>query len=346
MCKYGRRKCRRRLDRKTGPRAPIILDMHAALVEDFKSPPRYREIPPPVPNQGEVLLKVRAAALSNLVRGQANGSHYSSGTILPFSPGNDGVGVAEDGARVYFIGPRAPFGSMAEYAVVSRAMTIPLSPGIEDAVAAALGNPGLATWGSLLGRANFQAGEAVLINGATGIAGKQAIQVAKYLGASKIIATGRGNQEALAGLAALGADETISLSQPREDLLRSFRSALHEPGVQVVIDFLWGPSAETILAAAAGHGSPQGEPRIRFVQVGAISGNTITLPGGLLRSSGVELLGSGLGSLSSQAILQSLSTMFEAQTKMRFAIDIDPVPLSEVEEAWTRQEPSRIVFIP
>jgi NADPH:quinone reductase-like Zn-dependent oxidoreductase len=50
--------------------------MHAASVEDFKSPPRYREMPPPVPNKGEVLLKVRAAALSNLVRAQANGSHY------------------------------------------------------------------------------------------------------------------------------------------------------------------------------------------------------------------------------------------------------------------------------
>jgi NADPH:quinone reductase-like Zn-dependent oxidoreductase len=319
--------------------------MHAALVEDFSSPPRYREIPPPVPNQGEVLLKVRAAALSNLVRGQANGSHYSSGTTLPFTPGNDGVGVTEDGARVYFISPRAPFGSMAEYSVVSRAMTIPLSPHIEDAVAAALGNPGLATWGSLLGRAKLQPGEAVLVNGATGIAGKQAIQVAKYLGASKIIATGR-DQEALSGLPALGANQTISLSQPKEDLVRSFRSALRESGVQVVLDFLWGPSAEAILAAAAGHGNPEGEPRIRFVQIGSISGNTITLPAGLLRSSGVELLGSGLGSLSAAAILHSLSTMFAAESKVRFAIDIDPVPLSKVEEAWTRKEESRIVFIP
>ena len=320
--------------------------MHAALVEDFKSPPRYREIPPPVPKQGEVLLRVRAAALSNLVRGQANGQHYSSSTTLPFTPGNDGVGVAEDGARVYFIAPRAPFGSMAEYTVVSRAMTIPLSPDLDDAVAAALGNPGLATWGSLLGRAKLQPGEVVLINGATGIAGKQAIQVAKYLGASKIIATGRGNREALAGLAALGADEVISLSQPHEDLLRSFRSALRESGVQVVLDFLWGPSAEAILAAAAGHGSLEGEPRIRFVQIGSISGNTITLPAGLLRSSGLELLGSGLGSLSAQAILQSLTTMFAAGSRVRFAIDVDPVPLSEVEEAWTRKEESRIVFIP
>lgn len=320
--------------------------MHAALVEDFKSPPRYREIPAPVPKHGEVLLRVRAAALSNLVRGQANGSHYSSATTLPFTPGNDGVGVAEDGARFYFISPPAPFGSMAEYTVVSRAMTIPLAADIDDAVAAALGNPGLATWGSLLGRAKLQPGEVVMINGATGIAGKQAIQVAKYLGASKIIATGRGDREALEGLAALGADEIISLSQPHEDLLRSFRSALHESGVQVVLDFLWGPSAEAILAAAAGHGSLEGEPRIRFVQIGAISGNTITLPAGLLRSSGLELLGSGLGSLSAQAILQSLSTMFAAESRMRFAIDVDPVPLSKVEEAWTRKEESRIVFIP
>jgi NADPH:quinone reductase-like Zn-dependent oxidoreductase len=185
----------------------------------------------------------------------------------------------------------------------------------------------------------------VLINGATGIAGKQAVQVAKYLGASKIIATGR-NQKALAGLAALRATETISLSQSHEDLLRSFRSALHESGVQVVLDFLWGPSAEAILAAAAGHGNPQGEPRIRFVQIGSMSGNTITLSAGLLRSSGVELLGSGLGSLSSQAILQSLTTMFAAESKLRFAIDIDPVPLSNVEEAWTRKGENRIVFIP
>jgi NADPH:quinone reductase-like Zn-dependent oxidoreductase len=320
--------------------------MHAALVEDFKSPPRYREIPPPVAKQGEVLLKVRAAALSNLVRGQANGSHYSSSATLPFTPGNDGVGIAEDGARVYFVAPRAPFGSMAEYSVVSRAMTIPLAPDIEDTVAAALGNPGLATWGSLLGRAKFQPGEVVLINGATGVAGKQAIQVAKYLGASKIIVTGR-DEEALAGLPALGADQTISLSQPREDLLRSLRSAFHESGVQVVLDFLWGPSAEAILASVAGHGSLQGEPRIRFVQIGSISGNTITLPAALLRSTGVELLGSGLGSLSSQAILQSLTTMFAAESKVRFAIDIDPVPLSKVEEAWIRKgDDRRIVFIP
>jgi NADPH2:quinone reductase len=235
---------------------------------------------------------------------------------------------------------------MAEYSVVAQALTIPLAPEIDDAVAAALGNPGLATWGSLLGRAKLQPGEVVMINGATGIAGKQAVQVAKYLGAAKIIATGR-NEQALAELKVLGADQTISLNQPKDDLLQSFRSALHESGVQVILDYLWGPSAEAILAAAAGHGAPQGEPRIRFVQIGSISGNSITLSAQLLRSSGVELLGSGLGSLSGQAILQSLSTMFTAAARAPFAIDIDPVPLANVEEAWNRKgDERRIVFIP
>jgi NADPH:quinone reductase-like Zn-dependent oxidoreductase len=319
--------------------------MHAAMVEDFSRPPRYRETSLPEANEGEVLLQVRAAALSNLVRGQANGSHYSSATTLPFTPGNDGVGVIrEDGSRVYFIAPRAPFGSMAEYSVVSRAMTIPVPANIDDADAAALGNPGLATWGSLLGRAKFQSGEAILINGATGIAGRQAVQVAKYLGAAKIIATGR-NEQALAEVAVLGADETISLNQPEDKLLRSFQSALS--GVQVVLDYLWGSSAELILKAAAGHGSLEGQPRIRFVQVGSISGNTITLSAGLLRSSGVELLGSGLGSLSAQQILQALNAMFAAASAVQFAIDVDPVPLAQVEEAWPRKgDERRIVFIP
>lgn len=318
--------------------------MQAAMVEDFAAPPRYRETKTPVANDGEVLLHVRGAALSNLVRGQANGSHYSSGAALPFIPGNDGVGVSPEGARYYFIGPRPPFGSMAEYAVVPQARTIALPASIDDAVAAALGNPGIATWGALLGRARLQAGEAVMINGATGTAGQQAIQVAKYLGASRIIATGR-NPQTLERLVDLGASETIALNQPEEDLLRIFKQAL--AGVQVVLDYLWGPSAELILKAAAGHGTPEGEPRIRFVQIGSISGDAIAVSGGILRSSGIELLGSGLGSLSAKQILQSLRAMYAATEKVQFAIDIDRVPLAKVEEAWSRKgDERRIVFIP
>jgi NADPH:quinone reductase-like Zn-dependent oxidoreductase len=316
--------------------------MKAAVIASFDRAPVYGSFEEPVAGEGEVLIKVRAAALSNLVRGQASGRHYSSGSALPFVPGNDGVGTTPDGRRVYFIGPRAPFGTMAEWSVVGARRMLLLPDGVDDVTAAALGNPGLASWGALIGRAKFEQGESVLVNGATGVAGQQAIQVAKFLGAKKVIATGR-DEAALERLRGIGADETISLRLPEEELTGTFRAALAE--VNVVLDYLWGASAEAILKAAQGHGGMGGEPRIRYVQVGAISGETISLAGSLLRSSGVELLGSGLGSLSAVAIVEALKKMFEAAGSVGLAIDTDAVPLSEVEAAWGKVESGRrIVF--
>lgn len=318
--------------------------MHAALVDSFGIPPRYGEIAQPDPAEGDVLVHVNAAALTNLVRGQANGTHYSSEAVFPAIPGNDGVGTLPDGTRVYFVGPET--GSMAEWCTVDPGRTIPLPDSLDDVAAAALGNPGLATWGALLGRAQFQPGEAVLINGATGTAGRQAVQVAKYLGASRIVATGR-DEAALERLRDLGATETISLSGTEEELNKHFASVIRGGGVQVVLDYLWGPSALAILNACGGHGSLRGEPRIRFVQIGAISGRTIPLPADILRSSGVEILGSGLGSLSAVSILESLRTMYAAAATTKFVIDTEAVSLSDVTAAWTRDTGNRrLVFVP
>ena len=207
----------------------------------------------------------------------------------------------------------------------------------------ALGNPGLASWGALIGRARLQPGEGVLINGATGVAGQQAIQVAKYLGAKYVVGAAR-EESMFDKLRSLGADDTISLNQSPEALTAAFRNVL--PTVNVVLDYIWGPSAECILTAAQGHGAPEGEPRIRYVQIGAISGDPISLKGQWLRSSGVELLGSGLGSLSAAAIVESLKRMFAAAASNAFRIDTEPTPLSDVESAWNRATPSgcRIVF--
>lgn len=320
--------------------------MRAAVVKTYAEPPSYGEFPDPTPEAGEVLIHVRAAALSNLVKGQASGSHYSSSTQLPLVPGNDGVGTLPDGQRVYFIGPRAPFGSMAEFSLISPRRTIPLPPELDDITAAALGNPGLASWGALLGRARFEPGESVLINGATGVAGQQAIQVAKFLGASRVVVTGR-NPEVLERLLSLGADAIISLDQPDDALTAAFRSELIDKGINVVLDYIWGKSAELLLRAAGGRGAPEGEPRIRFVQIGAISGGSIQLEAQLLRSSGIELLGSGLGSLSAKEIILSLGRMFQSAATAGLRIDTEVVPLSEVQTAWGRTESGRrIVFIP
>jgi NADPH2:quinone reductase len=312
--------------------------MNAAVVESFDRPPRYATFREPVAGDGGSLVQIRAAALSNLVKGQAAGSHYSSASEMPFVPGYDGVGTLPDGRRVYFFGPPAPFGAMAEWSVAVASRTVALPDYVDDATAAALGNPGLASWAALLGRAHLQAGESVLVNGATGVAGQQAIQAAKQLGARRVIATGR-EQETLQKLLALGADETIWLQQSDDALVGSFRSALAE--VDVVLDYLWGRSAECILAAAKGRGNPQGERRIRYVQIGSISGNAISLNADILRSSGVELMGSGLGSLSAAAIVEALTEMFETAASTGLKIETESVPLSEVETAWGRTESGR-----
>jgi NADPH:quinone reductase-like Zn-dependent oxidoreductase len=257
--------------------------------------------------------------------------------------GFDGVGTLPDGRRAYFFGPPAPFGAMAEWSIAPASRTILLPDAVDDVTAAALGNPGLASWGALLGRARFKPGESVLINGCSGVAGQQAIQVAKQLGARRVIAAGR-EEAVFDKLRELGADEAISLRQSPDQLVKAFRAAL--AGVDVVLDYLWGPSAECILEAARGHGAPQGEPRIRYVQIGAISGDPISLKGEWLRSSGVELMGSGLGSLSAAAIVEALQAMYAAAASTGLKIDTEAVPLSDVEAAWHRTLPSgrRIVF--
>jgi NADPH:quinone reductase-like Zn-dependent oxidoreductase len=317
--------------------------MNAAVIEAFGKPPRYATFNDPAVADGAQLIRVHAAALSNLVKGQASGAHYSSGSQLPFVPGFDGVGTLPDGSRVYFFGPPAPFGAMAERSLAAPSRTIPVPDAVDDVTAAALGNPGLASWGALIGRARLQPGEGVLINGATGVAGQQAIQVAKYLGAKYVVGAAR-EESMFDKLRSLGADDTISLNQSPEALTAAFRNVL--PTVNVVLDYIWGPSAECILTAAQGHGAPEGEPRIRYVQIGAISGDPISLKGQWLRSSGVELLGSGLGSLSAAAIVESLKRMFAAAASNAFRIDTEPTPLSDVESAWNRATPSgcRIVF--
>ena len=87
--------------------------MKAAIVHAFDQPPRYGEFEAQPAAAGEVLVRVRAAALSQLVRAQASGKHYSSPRSLPAVPGVDGVGLLEDGTRVYFAFPRAPHGAGA-----------------------------------------------------------------------------------------------------------------------------------------------------------------------------------------------------------------------------------------
>jgi NADPH:quinone reductase-like Zn-dependent oxidoreductase len=296
--------------------------MKAAVVESYGAPPVYRDFPDPLPAPGEQLGTVTAAGLHWIVKGLASGQHYASEGGLPLVPGVDGVARLPDGRRVYFGGVRGPHGTMAERAAVSeRSFALPDAG--TDAHYAAVMNPAMSSWLALRQRAHFAAGESVLVLGATGASGSLALQIARHLGAGRVIAAGRNR----AALAALDADERIPLEA----------SAIAALGpVDVVLDYLWGDVAEITLASLA-------KGRTRYVQIGAMAGDPIRLPSAVLRSSAITLMGSGLGSVPWDAMARELPALLALAPSL--ALDFDTVPLRDVAKVW-HHHPRRVVFVP
>ncbi|MGO8790536.1 MAG: quinone oxidoreductase family protein [Terriglobia bacterium] len=316
--------------------------MKAAIVVEAGKTPIYGDFKEPAPAEGEVTVTVSAAALSNLVKSRASGTHYSSSGQPPFVVGVDGVGRLDDGRRVYFVLPRAPFGSMAETTVIRPSQSVSLPDDLDDVTAAAIANPGMSAWAAFKERARLTAGETVLVNGATGTAGRLAVQIAKYMGARKVVATGR-NAEALKALSRLGADVTIPLGDGGDAFEDALKEQFGGDGIDVVLDYLWGQSAERIIIAGAKAGKDA--VPIRFVQIGSMSASSITLPGAALRSSAITLMGSGLGSIPVDRLVKSIGELMQATVPGGFEIATQTFPLSEVEHVWAAANTMpRIVF--
>lgn len=313
--------------------------MKAAIVTSFGTAPQVGEFAEPKAGEGETVVTVHAAPLSPIVRALASGRHYTSSGRTGFVPGVDGVGTDPDGRRVYFLFPKAPFGSMAQRCLVSSGMLVPVPDGLSDDRAAAIATGGLASWVALTRRAPIAAGDTVLVTGANGAAGRMALQVAKHLGAARTIAVVRGADR----LAGLQADATVALDASGDEALR----AEFERGVDIVLDFVWGEPASRILqAAAAGRGSPAGEPRLRYVQIGTAAGAEIPLRGDMLRSSGLELLGSGIGSVSFADLLAGARDLLAAAPEAGFEPAFEAVPLGRVADAWNGSPGIRYIVRP
>ncbi len=315
--------------------------MKAAIVRAAGEPPFHGEFAEPEAQDGEKLVHVSAAAISQVTRSRASGSHYSSSGNFPFVPGIDGVGRLEDGRRVYFVMPRAPFGAMAERTVVDGRRLVELPDDLDDVTAAAIANPGMSSWAALTERAKLAPGETVLVNGATGAAGRLAVQIARHLGAGRVIATGR-NATSLAELADLGADVTIRLDGD-DDALEDRLKPEFAVGIDVVVDYLWGPSARTALISGAKAG-PEARP-IRFIQVGSVSGSDIDLPSAVLRSSAIELMGSGIGSIPLDRMIHAIAGVLHATVPAGLRIATRTAPLAAISEAWAEPEGGRRVVI-
>jgi NADPH:quinone reductase-like Zn-dependent oxidoreductase len=322
--------------------------MKAAIVAGAGKTPVYGDFDTPIAKGGEELISVRASALSQFSKSRASGSHYSSDGDFPAVAGVDGVGLTQDGRRVYFALPKAPFGALAEFCLVRPEQCVELPSSLDDITAAAIANPGMSAWAALVERARLMGGETVLVNGAMGTAGRVAVQLAKHLGAGKVIATGR-NAEELEEVRRLGADVVIpfSLGMLHPSGSKDYEDALKQTfasGIDVVIDYLWGESAKAIIVAIAK--TVEDGRAVRFVHVGEASGEAnIELSGAALRSSAIVLMGSGVKSVPLPTLLQAIRSVFEAVQPAGLKIATTVVPLSEVEEAWRKAAGKpRVVF--
>jgi NADPH:quinone reductase-like Zn-dependent oxidoreductase len=322
--------------------------MKAAVITQAGGAPVYGDFETPIAKPGEELISVRASALSQFSKSRASGTHYSSSGGLPAVAGSDGVGKTQDGRRVYFALPEAPFGALAELCPIDSGRCVDIPDSLDDITAAAIANPGMSAWAALVERAHLVAGETVLVNGATGTAGRLAVQLAKHLGAGKIIATGRNEQE-LEDVKELGADVAIAfrLDAAHPSGAKDYENALKAvfvSGINVVVDYLWGESARTVIVAIA-KAVEDGTP-VRFVHVGGASREeNIELPGAALRSSTIMLMGSGVKSVRLPVLLQSVRSVFEAVQPAGLRIATAAIPLAEVEEAWSKANGKpRVVF--
>jgi NADPH:quinone reductase-like Zn-dependent oxidoreductase len=314
--------------------------MKAAVMYQKGELPQYADIPEPsAQNDDELLVSVKAVAIKHFDKGRASGKHYSSdapkdgGRVI----GGDGVCLVEDGTRVYAIGVS---GMLAEKATVEKDRMVKLPDGVSDTAAAALANAVIGAAMGLRFKADIQPGEVVLINGATGFTGRVAVQIAKHYGAKKVIASGR-NQQSLQDLLTLGADEVISVKQEDKQFIEQLKAAHANSPIDVVIDYLWGHTAEMILTSLMGRGAFAN--KIRFVSVGSMTGDLIQLSAANLRSIDLTLTGSGMGSWSKDQVRKLFSEilpeMFQLAADGTLKVETIEVRLEDIADLWNLDVP-------
>lgn len=305
--------------------------MHAAVITAPDTPPIYREHPAPAgAGPGEMTVEVLAAGLHHLTRAKANGSHYSAAGVFPLVPGVDGVVRDDTGRLRYAVLDDATLGTFADRTVIDPRRSVVLPDDADPVAIAAAMNPAMSAWVALRRRIEFRAGERVLVLGATGNAGRMAVQIAKRFGAAHVVAAGR-DATRLARLPALGADETITFDEVE-------RAA----DVDVVLDYVWGePSARAMVPLLTARAAP-----LTWIQIGSIAGRTAPIPSVALRSARLQIIGSGIGSVPARDFVRELPELAAAIGEGGIEVRARAVPLAEVSDAWRAQTDERIVLVP
>ncbi|XP_071507863.1 quinone oxidoreductase-like [Diadema antillarum] len=215
--------------------------MKAVIVEkygDVDSLEIRQDVDVPATVEGTVLVRLHAAGVNNIeVRIRKNGWR---GFVTPFTIGLDGAGVVEavgegvssfkPGDRVYVFQPRT--GTYADYCLADEEKVYKLHDRLSFEEGALLPTPYFTALRALK-RANFEKGNSVLIQGASGAVGLAGIQIARGLGASKVFGTA-GTERGLRLVKEMGADVAFNYKSP--DFTTNLKEAVGPSGVDVIVE--------------------------------------------------------------------------------------------------------------
>lgn len=326
--------------------------MRAAIVEALGRPPAPADVPEPQRRPGEALVRIRAAALNPVELHIWNGHFFDGPPKPPYVIGLEGVGVVEEGerlapgtrVRVEFVHPGyGRHGAVAEYAVApeepdaadraSQASVAPIGDELDDTAAAALGVP---VFTALMCLERAQAagasldGAHVLVSGATGAVGAIAVQLAKLMGAARVVAAGR-DLERLERALSLGADATVELGDGvgAEELRDRFAEAA-DGRLDVALDPLWGEPARAAIDALTRDGV--------YVSFGQAASPLAELSGIPLRNRRVTVVGHSGAWATPQERQGALARAHELADRSgtRLTLDTEEVALDEIGGAWER----------
>jgi NADPH:quinone reductase-like Zn-dependent oxidoreductase len=312
--------------------------MKAAVIRDVGAAAEVGDVGEPSGESIEVL----AAPINPIDLAVSRGALATGHPDLPYVPGCEAVGRMADGRMVWIFGGslgRTSQGAIGERAPVGDAHAIEVPEGADAALAAALGIAGLAGWLPFAWRAPLEGGETVLVLGATGSVGLVAVQAAKLLGASRVVAAGR----SVAGLeraASLGADATVRLDEP-DGLVEAFKEAFGGDGPSYVFDPVWGPPVAAAIEAAA--------PRATIVNLGQSAGATAAIASAAVRFKNLSILGHTNYGVPPDELAEHYRRLVGHAIAGEIRLEVERVPLDSVAEAWSRQAEgagTKLVVVP
>ena len=281
----------------------------------------FTEHATPPPTEGAHLITVTAAGIGPADLMRAKG--FFGPVASAYVPGGEGVGTLADGTRVYFGHSIAPFGAMAQQALVADAEVWPCPAQVPDDQVIALAISGT---GALIPmeEARIQTGDNVLILGATGPVGQIALQLARVMGAGHVVAAAR-NPVKLAALKSRGwADATVQLGTDDDE---AALKAASNGGFDVVLDVIYGPPAEAAMRAT--------RPGARMMSIGIQAGQTVTLS---LRDLVFRShIGVGTGQRPADERRAAFERLMKLATAGKLTVDTAIYTFERADEAWAAQ---------